>query len=152
MRARLVTEWLAGHSAANRHHHVDREIPVVLDGGVGVDLQVGEGPPLVEDAQAHLAVALNDPGFAPAGHRGDEQVVGVGGDVVHDRHGGAVVAATVAEHAGAMRAHELASFGGKHVAVGRSGEGLCRQGEEHDEFSLLSTGLIDLVITDTVSP
>jgi hypothetical protein len=80
----LFAERLAGHATGNRHHHVDRQIRVSFDGRVGVDLQLGKGPPLVEDAQTDLAVAFDDAGLAAAGHCGYQEFVAVGGDVVDD--------------------------------------------------------------------
>ena len=95
---------------------------VRIDGGVGVHLDVGERPPLVEHAEAHLRVAADGDGLAPAAHRRHEQLVVVGRHVVHDRHGGPVAAAAVPEDAGPVRAHELPPLGREQVPVGRRGE------------------------------
>jgi hypothetical protein len=118
----LGAERLARHAFADCHHDVDDEVGVPIDGGVGVHLEERERPSLVEDAQADLRIADHRQRLAPTRHRRHEELVLVGGHVVHDRHGGPVVATPVAEDARAVRAHELASVRRKQVAIGRRGE------------------------------
>ena len=51
-RASVGAERLAGHPFPDGHHDVDDEITIALDRRVGIDLEVGEWPPLIEDAEA----------------------------------------------------------------------------------------------------
>ncbi len=127
----ICAKRLARHASADRHHDVDDEVTIVVDHGVGVHLQVGEGPPLVEDAEADLRVAGHRERLAPSGHRRHEELVVVGRDVVDDRHGRPVVPAGVAEDAGAMGAHELAPLRREHVSVSRRGERFRGEREQH---------------------
>jgi hypothetical protein len=120
--ARLCAEGLARHALTDRHHHVDDELRVRIDRGIGVHLEVGEGPPLVEHAEAHLRVTRDGDGLAPAGHGRHEQLVVVGRHVVDDGHGGSVADAAVPVDAGPVCAHKLPPLGREQVPVGRRGE------------------------------
>ena len=62
--AGFFAERLPRHAGADCHHHVDHEISVAVDDGVGVDLQVRERPPFVEHAQTHLGIARDRARFA----------------------------------------------------------------------------------------
>ena len=98
---------------------------------------MGEGPALVEDAEADLAVAGDGACLAPLGHRRDQELVVVGGHVVHDRHGGPVVESAVAEDAGAVREGKGPAFRRQHLAVGRNRERFTGKWQQHrDGISL----------------
>src|SRR6202042_3776520 len=79
---------------------------VLLEGGLPVDLQVGQGPLFVQDADADLGIALHGVRLAAGRHGRDQHVVAVH-DVVDDGHGRPVVLPAVPEDAGPVLPHEL---------------------------------------------
>src|SRR5450755_3950564 len=105
---------LTGHQVDDLAQHVDGLVEVVFDRGIPVDLQVGQRPLLVEDAEADLRVPAHSFGLAAGRHGRDQQVIAVQ-DVVHDRHGGPVVLAVVPENACPVLPHELATLGCIHT-------------------------------------
>jgi hypothetical protein len=116
-RAQLRGHGITRHALSHRHHHVDQSFVVVVDHCVAIDLQVGEGPGLVEYAEADFAVAGNRFGLGPIAHGRYEQVVVVVWDVVDDRHRRAVGFAAVAKYAGPVGLNEQPPLRGQHVAI-----------------------------------
>src|ERR1700758_2480393 len=98
-RARFFAQWLARHASSDRHHHVNHEVLVTLKRRVGIHLEIGERPALVEHTDAYFSIAFDDAGLAASCHRGDEKFIVVGRYVVHDRHRGTVMPTPVAEDA-----------------------------------------------------
>ena len=117
VRARAVRHRLAGHDLEHLTQHGRCGLEILVKAGVAVDLEVSQGPVLVEHAEADSLVLPNHFCLRAPGHRRDEDLVVTIHHVVDRRHGRAMLAAVIPEDCEAVVADELASLLGCHDAA-----------------------------------
>jgi hypothetical protein len=64
--ADVFAEWLSRHASADGHHHVHDEVRVVVDDGVGVDLEVGLPAAGLRPAACRRRVTASSPRSEPS--------------------------------------------------------------------------------------